>query len=218
MAQRGVGTVVTPHKATYIPAQLNPGYCGFLPELRHQYGETYGRATTRHFYGERARNIALTPPHRSMKVPYGPGHPRMFDQIRNGYPIIPQLKRYGPPGEGPLLTTDPVAHAHQSKSDDSYGRNSVVLARSLNRGRIEKLDRMMHQCQDHRRAYKDSSGKTPAVTFFVVPKEFGNRMVGRQPGSFVCEDVFVGGKTKSRPYYRSSNRERAMRDLHFEHR
>ena len=62
MANRSNGIVVTTHKATYIPPTLNPGYGGFLPELRHQYGETYGRGTCKNFYSQRARRLHLVPP------------------------------------------------------------------------------------------------------------------------------------------------------------
>merc|ERR1739847_20576 len=210
MAQRGAGTVVTPHKATYIPAHLNPGYGGFLPELRHQYGETYGRATNRHFHIQRARNVALLAPHQSKNVPYE----------RFPSPYAPMIRRCGPPGEGPYLNKVPASN--ESKvSSQNYGRNSVILARSLNRDRIEKLDRMMQQCQEHRGAYKDISGKTPAVKFFVIPKEFGDRCVGNHYSQrSTVADTSSTYYSRSMPskYYQSSNRERAMRDLHFEHR
>ena len=233
MATRGKGTVITTHKATYIPTHLNPGYRGFLPDLRHQYGETYGRSTTRHFYTERARAVALVPKHASVREEYKP-----------------IIKRKSEPGIPPCLSQQKnqqttLGHALGNDFDTSmpsslgnnkiFAGNSHILAKSLNRSRIYELDNMMQKCQDHRKAYKDISGCTPYVKYFVVPENFGDRYVGnryakycdmhginiddngsgRQNGGLLVKN---GRYSCLGRYYRSSNRERAMRDLHFEKR
>ena len=136
MANRGKGTVITTHKATYVPATLNPGYSGFLPDLRHQYGETYGRSTTRHFYTERGRAVTLIPKHASAKTEYKP-----------------IIRRKSAPGIPPCLSNensfDTTVPSGTSNSN-IFAKNSHILARSLNRNRIYQLDKLMEQCQNHR--------------------------------------------------------------------
>ena len=215
MAHRSAGTVVTTHKATYIPPHLSPGYSGFLPALRHQYGETYGRATTRNFYTDRARQVMLIEPHKSENHPY-----------------TPIIKRRSPPGQPPCLnksyTSDDCTFTPVTNRE-KFGRNSVILAKSLNRDRVESLDKMMNDCMEHRRSYKDITGLTPRVKFFVIPTEFGNRCMGQRRTSYESAQMSSAAQynnrsrtmpvtNRSMTMYRSSNRERAMRDLHFEHR
>jgi len=228
MAHRSAGTVVTTHKATYIPPHLSPGYGGFLPALRHQYGETYGRATTRNFYTERARQVMLIPPHMSENAE----KPQRVPTFECPYPGIPRIKRHSPPGQPPCLNksyvSDDVYFTPEPKTE-RFGRNSTVLARSLNRDKVAKLDNMMRDCSEHRKAYQDITGLTPRVKFFVIPTEFGGRCLGRRNTKHESVMVSSASGFRSRSnkndslqinkrLYQSSNRERAMRDLHFEHR
>ena len=229
MAHRSAGTVVTTHKATYIPPHLSPGYGGFLPALRHQYGETYGRTTTRNFYTERARQVMLIPPHLSENIE----KPKRKPIIECPYPDIPNIRRHSPPGQPPCLNKSYVSddiYFTQTPKNERFGRNSTVLARSLNRNKVAKLDNMMRDCGEHRKAYQDITGLTPRVKFFVIPKEFGGRCLGARNTQKESEMVSSAGGFRSKShkndnvgmslsqYYQSSNRERAMRDLHFEHR
>lgn len=224
------GTVVTTHKATFVANKFSPGYSGFLPDLRHQYGETYGRATTRHFYTERARALNLAPRHQSEKVNYKPtirrhsepGIPPCLNQTN--YEILNSSNHPINTNQNQVVNMKNLYAKNAHLFTSKHGTGSQTTRPSFNKRRAYELDDLMSKCQDHRKAYKDISGCTANVKYFVVPKYFGQE---NRVSSYtnICDNlhgisnhVQKDRLSRLRWTYRSSNRERAMRDLHFEKR
>jgi hypothetical protein len=224
MANRSNGIVVTTHKATYIPPTLNPGYGGFLPELRHQYGETYGRGTCKNFYSQRARRLHLVPPIQSVNIIQDKiirAHDFTKTEHSNAIPGVPTIRRVSEPAVPPCLSSFEHSPTILSLSEglnlSAFSRNNSILSKSVNRNRINELDEFMKKVNQHRQSYKSITGQIPKVKHFVVPKDFGDRKLGFHSFS-LSEQAKTKRTGRVRGKYRSSNRERAMRDLHFEER
>ncbi|MBN3303282.1 C070A protein, partial [Amia calva] len=147
MSHRGVGTLVSHSRATYTPPALMPGYCGHVPTVKFSFGDTFGNATMRHFQDFRSAVLE------SSKSPYSSG---------GQFPTV-----YS---HNPSLVT-----ACRSRSRDRalltpyWSRHNVDLSRQEELKKFEKL------AQNHRDAYKDTTGTLQPVKYFIQPVKESER-------------------------------------------
>ncbi|XP_036405105.1 protein FAM166C A [Megalops cyprinoides] len=139
MAYRSVGTFVTPNNPTYIVPSLMPGYCGHVPTVKLEYGDTFGNASMKHF-----RNIRSA----AMETSTSPFRRNLFPSI---YPSNPMLLA-----------------SYKSRSRDKGAYSPYWARHNRDFVRQEEIKRFDTLAQSHRQQYKDTSGTRKPVNYFAM--------------------------------------------------
>ncbi|XP_072170397.1 ciliary microtubule inner protein 2C-like [Diadema setosum] len=202
---RSAGTLQTTHQATYIPPRLMPGYKGHCPTMKFDYGETYGNATAKYFQDYRSATLNTS------KTNYANG------------------------GQFPTVYThnpDQVIGA-RDRTRERWRTEPRYQLSNVNHDRKEEVSKFDKLAQEHREHYKDRTGTIPRVNEFLIPRSaqemyhqtgpsMDEHMDMREEASMattrnahINRQAIPPIKTFSRS---STVRDRAMRDVYFEHR
>jgi len=202
---RSAGTLQTTHQATYIPPRLMPGYKGHCPTMKFDYGETYGNATAKCFQDYRSTTLD------NSKTNYSNG------------------------GQFPTVYThnpDQVIGA-RDRTRERWRTTPDYSLSNVNHDRKEEVNKFDQLAQEHREHYKDRTGTLGRVNEFLIPRTA--QEMYHQDSALIDEHVDMREKASTntsrnipvhrmsmppiRTYSKSSTvRDRAMRDVFFEHR
>lgn len=138
---RAAGTLVTTNNATYYPPRFMPGYRGYCPTVKFDYGETYGNATAKYF--QDYRNSVLN----SSATNYSPG-----GSFPTYYTHSPDL-----------------VISNRSRNHDRWLLAPKYELSNMDHDRTEQLRSLHSLSQKHREFYKDKSGTLKSVDYFKIP-------------------------------------------------
>lgn len=183
-----------------------PGYKGHCPTIKFDYGETYGHATAKYFQDYRSATL------NSSKSPYADG------------------------GQFPTYYThDPtLVISNRTRTRDRFLSAPKYELNNVDHDRVDELNQFDELSQAHREYYKDKSGMVGRVDAFVIPTKAEDQFKKHLPFLILStkykNDVQLpkldgivrrsqpAAKFQSMLTSRSSVRDRAMRDLHYEKR
>ncbi|CAL8081819.1 unnamed protein product [Calicophoron daubneyi] len=143
--------VVTTHHATYFSPRLIPYYRGHCPNLKFDYGQTYGMATAKQLQDFRLSVLA------SSQTPYCKG-----GQIPTFYTHNPDL----------------VSENSRAGRERSSGYFKSDLY-NQDFDRSEEISRFNLLAQQHRQQYKDKTGTLKSVPEFHIPSAHLDRIRNR---------------------------------------
>ncbi|XP_070555278.1 ciliary microtubule inner protein 2C-like [Ptychodera flava] len=198
---RSAGTLITTHNATYIPPRLMPGYKGHCPTTKFDYGETYGHATAKYFQDYRSATL------NNSKSNYSTGG--QFPTIYSHNPDLVMSAR--------------------DRTRERYRTAPKYQLSNLQYDREEDLSKFDTLAQQHREHYKDRTGTMQRVDYFMLPvkaeEQFKKQsayliQLSQSLDSAHRPNVPIGIQRRLLGKYlpKSSVRDRAMRDVHFERR
>jgi len=199
---RSAGTLVTTNNATYIPPRFMPGYRGYCPTLKYDYGETYGNHTAKYFQDYRSSVL------NSSADPYCKGgqFPTVYSQ--NPDNVI----------------------SNRTRTADRWLLAPKYQMSNVNHDRKEELVQFDKLSQAHRDAYKDKSGTVKSINFFSLPTSAQEQFKRNVPFLILStkyrDDVnlpFLQHIARREPLIqravtKSNQRDREMRDVIFEKR
>lgn len=138
---RSAGTLVTTNNATYIPPRFMPGYRGYCPTIKYDYGETYGNQTAKYFQDYRSSVL------NSSADPYKRG-----GQFPTVYSHDPDL----------------VISA-RTRTQDRWLHAPKYQLSNVGHDRKEELYQFNKLSQAHREHYKDKTGTGSSINYFSIP-------------------------------------------------
>jgi len=138
---RSAGTLVTTNNATFIPPRFMPGYRGYCPTKKYDYGETYGNQTAKHF--QDYRSSVLT----SSADPY----------CRGG--SFPTTYTHNPD----------LVISNRTRTQDRWLQAPRYQLSNQNHDRKEELTQFDRLSQSHRDQYKDKTGTLKSINLFSLP-------------------------------------------------
>ncbi|KAL8582206.1 hypothetical protein ACOMHN_004125 [Nucella lapillus] len=199
---RAAGTLITTNNATYIPPRFMPGYRGYCPTMKYDYGETYGNATSKYFQDYRSSVLNSS------------------------------ASNYSTGGSFPTYYThDPdLVISNRCRNRDRWLMAPKYELSNMDHDRTEQLRRLDTLSQKHREHYKDKSGTVKSVDFFKLPvsaedqfrtKDVFIIMSTKYTDSINLPNLDHGARRQPiirRFSIRSNVRDREMRNVHFEKR
>ncbi|XP_076440608.1 ciliary microtubule inner protein 2C-like [Babylonia areolata] len=199
---RAAGTLITTNNATYIPPRFMPGYRGYCPTTKYDYGETFGNATSKYFQDYRSSVLNSS------------------------------ASNYSPGGSFPTYYThDPdLVISNRCRNRDRWLLAPKYQLSNVDHDRTEQLRRFDDLAQKHREHYKDKSGTLKSVDYFKLPVSAEDQF--RTKDVFIIMSTkYTDGinlpnldhEARREPIIRrfaprSNVRDREMRDVHFEKR
>ncbi|PVD22811.1 hypothetical protein C0Q70_16067 [Pomacea canaliculata] len=199
---RAAGTLVTTNNATYYPPRFMPGYRGYCPTVKFDYGETYGNATAKYF--QDYRNSVLN----SSATNYSPG-----GSFPTYYTHSPDL-----------------VISNRSRNHDRWLLAPKYELSNMDHDRTEQLRSLHSLSQKHREFYKDKSGTLKSVDYFKIPLSAEAHIQGKDVFIIMStkytdginlphlDHITRGKRPISQLFPHPSIRDRAMRDAYFEKR
>lgn len=199
---RSAGTLVTTNNATYIPPRFMPGYRGYCPTIKYDYGETYGNQTAKHFQDYRSSVL------NSSADPYCKGG------------AFPTVYSHNP---------DNVI-SNRTRTQDRWLHAPKYQLSNQDHDRKEENYQFNRLSQAHRENYKDKTGELKAINYYSIPASASEQFKRNVPFMILStkyrDDInlpFLGHIARRQPAVsrsvdRSSQRDREMRDVIFEKR
>lgn len=199
---RAAGTLITTNNATYTPPRFMPGYRGYCPTTKYDYGETYGNSTSKYFQDYRSSVLSKS------------------------------ASNYSTGGSFPShYTHEPdMVLSNRCRNRDRWLLSSKYQLSNVDHDRSDQLRSLDTLSQKHREHYKDKSGTLKSVDFFKLPVSAEDQF--RTKDVFIIMSTkYTDGinlpnlehEARRQPIIRrfaprSSVRDREMRDVHFEKR
>ncbi|CAG5123133.1 unnamed protein product [Candidula unifasciata] len=150
---RAAGTLITTNNATYIPPRFMPGYRGYCPTIKFDYGETYGNQTAKYF--QDYRSSVLT----SAADPYSKGG------------SFPTLYSHNPD----------LVISNRTRTQDSRLLAPRYQLSNVDHNSKEELYQFNTLAQAHREHYTDKSGTVKSVDYFSIPESLEAQMKRKFP-------------------------------------
>ncbi|XP_005099242.1 protein FAM166C A [Aplysia californica] len=199
---RAAGTLVTTNNATYIPPRFMPGYRGYCPTIKYDYGETYGNQTAKYFQDYRSSVL------NSSADPYCKG---------GSFPTV--------------YTHNPdLVISNRTRTQDRWLQAPKYQLSNVDHDRKEELYQFDRLSQAHREHYKDKSGTVKSIDFYSIPASAQEQFKRNVPFLVLStkyrDDInlpFLEHVARRKPLIQrgvtsSSQRDREMRDVIFEKR
>lgn len=138
---RAAGTLITTNNATYIPPRFMPGYRGYCPTMKYDYGETYGNATSKYFQDYRSSVLNSS------------------------------ASNYSSGGSFPTYYTHnpDLVISNRCRNRDRWLLAPKYELSNMDHDRTQQLKRLDMLSQKHREYYKDKSGTLKSVDYFKLP-------------------------------------------------
>jgi len=199
---RSAGTLVTTNNATYIPPRFMPGYRGYCPTIKFDYGETYGNKTAKYFQDYRSSVL------NSSADPYCKG-----GQFPTVYTHNPDL-----------------VISNRTRTQDRWLQAPKYQLSNVNHDRKEELYQFDKLSQKHREHYKDKTGTVNGINFFSIPVSAQEQFKKNVPFVILStkyrddvnlpflQHVARRAPLTTRAVTTSNQRDREMRDVIFEKR
>eukprot|EP00745_Piridium_sociabile_P032494 TRINITY_DN54874_c0_g1_i1.p1 TRINITY_DN54874_c0_g1~~TRINITY_DN54874_c0_g1_i1.p1 ORF type:complete len:154 (+),score=28.74 TRINITY_DN54874_c0_g1_i1:143-604(+) len=138
---RAAGTLITTNNATYIPPRFMPGYRGYCPTMKYDYGETYGNATSKYFQDYRSS---------------------VLNSSASNYSVGGSFPTY--------YTHNPdLVISNRCRNRDRWLMAPKYELSNVDHDRTQQLKRLDTLSQKHREHYKDKSGTLKSVDYFKLP-------------------------------------------------
>nr|KAI8754574.1 FAM166C A protein [Biomphalaria glabrata] len=198
---RAAGTLITTNNATYIPPRFMPGYRGYCPTIKYDYGETYGNQTAKYFQDYRSSVL------NSSADPYAKG-----GQFPTVYSHNPDL-----------------VISNRTRTQDRWLLAPKYQLSNVDHDRKEEIYQFNRLANAHREHYTDKSGTVKPVDYFSIPtsgeRQFKKIVTFDKSYPNYYQDVGLpsirtGSQALSQhhPPMVSTQRNRAMRNVFFERR
>ncbi|XP_059178398.1 protein FAM166C A-like [Physella acuta] len=193
---RAAGTLITTNNATYIPPRFMPGYRGYCPTTKFDYGETYGNQTAKYFqdYRSSVLNSSADP------------------LCRGG--SFPTVYSHNPD----------LVISNRTRTQDRWLLAPKYQLSNVDHDRKEEIYQFNRLSQAHREHYTDKSGTVKPVDYFSIPlsgEEQFKRQIPFCALSIKSEDIVfppLDSAKKLRQAGESTQRSRSMRNVEFERR
>ncbi|KAK7100971.1 ciliary microtubule inner protein 2C-like isoform X3 [Littorina saxatilis] len=138
---RAAGTLITTNNATYFPPRFMPGYRGYCPTMKYDYGETYGNATSKYFQDYRSS---------------------VLNSSASNYSNGGQFPTY--------YTHNPdMVISNRSRNQDRWLLSPKYQLSNVDHDRSEQIRSVDYLSHKHREHYKDKTGTLKSVDFFKLP-------------------------------------------------
>ncbi|KAK7100972.1 ciliary microtubule inner protein 2C-like isoform X1 [Littorina saxatilis] len=199
---RAAGTLITTNNATYFPPRFMPGYRGYCPTMKYDYGETYGNATSKYFQDYRSS---------------------VLNSSASNYSNGGQFPTY--------YTHNPdMVISNRSRNQDRWLLSPKYQLSNVDHDRSEQIRSVDYLSHKHREHYKDKTGTLKSVDFFKLPvsaeDQFRTKDVFIIMSTKYSDDINLPNldhAARRQPLIRRFNpktnlRDREMRDVHFEKR
>ncbi|KAK3748831.1 hypothetical protein RRG08_065338 [Elysia crispata] len=199
---RAAGTLVTTNNATYIPPRFMPGYRGYCPTIKYDYGETYGNHTAKYFQDYRSSVL------NSSADPYCKG-----GQFPTVYSHNPDL-----------------VISNRTRTRDRWLQVPRYRLSNVDHDRKEELYQFDKLSQAHHEHYTDKSGTVKSVDFYSIPVSAVEQFKRNVPFMILStkyrdcinlphlDHIARREPLLQKPVATSSQRDREMRDVIFEKR
>lgn len=138
---RAAGTLITTNNATYIPPRFMPGYRGYCPTIKYDYGETYGNQTAKYFQDYRSSVL------NSSADPYCKGG------------SFPTVYSHNPD----------LVISNRTRTQDRWLLAPKYQLSNVDHDRKEELYQFNRLSQSQREHYTDKSGTVKPVDYFSIP-------------------------------------------------
>lgn len=138
---RAAGTLITTNNATYIPPRFMPGYRGYCPTTKYDYGETYGNQTAKYFQDYRSS---------------------VLNSSASNYSTGGSFPTY-------YTHTPDLVLSNRCRNADRWLLSPKYQLSNMDRDRTEQLKSLHSLSQKHREHYKDKSGTLKSVDYFKLP-------------------------------------------------
>ncbi|GFN95047.1 upf0573 protein c2orf70 homolog b-like [Plakobranchus ocellatus] len=199
---RAAGTLITTNNATYIPPRFMPGYRGYCPTIKYDYGETYGNQTAKYFQDYRSSVL------NSSADPYCKG-----GQFPTVYSHNPDL-----------------VISNRTRTRDRWLQAPRYRLSNVDHDRKEELYQFDKLSQAHREHYTDKTGTVKSVDFYSIPISAVEQFKRNVPFMILStkyrdcinlpnlNHISRREPLLQKPVATSSQRDREMRDVIFEKR